>query len=102
MYARTTDVQIQRGKLAEFTNGVESILPALRKQRGFRALLVLRGADPASLNATIISVWDSLQDLKLSESNLFLYQALARILTTSEGFPHMREHQVLLSEFAAD
>jgi heme-degrading monooxygenase HmoA len=102
MYARTTEVRIQRGKLAEFTDGIESILPALRKQRGFRALLVLRGSDPASLAATIISIWDSLQDLKLSESNLFLYQALARLLATSESFPRMTEHEVLLSEFAAD
>jgi len=50
----------------------------------------------------VLSLWDSLDDLKASEKNLFLYQAIARVLSYCEGFPAIREHEVLVSEFAAD
>jgi hypothetical protein len=33
---------------------------------------------------------------------MFLYQALARLLSHCDGFPTIREHEVLASEFAAD
>ena len=102
MYARASEVKIQPGKLDEFRNAVESVIPALRTQPGFRAMVVLRSSDPAALEATIISMWDSLEDLKASERNLFLYQALARILGSCESFPRMTQHEVLVSEFAAD
>ena len=102
MHARVTEINVQAGKLDEFTASVQSTVTELRAQPGFRALLVLRSADPSEMKAITLSVWDSLEDLKASERNLFLYQALARILKTADGFPRMTEHQVLLSEFAVD
>ncbi len=102
MYARATELRILPGKLEEFKSAVNSTIPAIRKQQGFRALVVLRSPEAAGREATAISIWDSLEDLKASEQNLFLYQALSRILGFCEGFPRIREHEVLVSEFAAD
>ena len=102
MHARVTEVNIEAGKLDEFIDSMQATIPELRTQPGFRALLVLRSSEANALGVTLLSVWDSLEDLKGSETNLFLYQALARILKTAEGFPHMTEHEVLVSEFAVD
>ncbi len=102
MYARATEVRVQPGKLYEFTSAIQSTFPMLRQQAGFRALVVLGDPEQQSPEATIISVWDSKADLEASEKNLFLYQALSRLLAYCEGFPKIRAHRVLASEFAAD
>jgi heme-degrading monooxygenase HmoA len=102
MFARATELRILPGKLEEFTRNFDTIIPSIRRQTGFRALLVLRAAGQAAPEAMVVSVWDSLEDLKESENNLFLYQALARVMGCCEGFPKIREHEVLVSEFAAD
>ncbi len=102
MFARATELRVLRGKLEEFTAAVQSMLPSLREQPGFRALIVLRPAGKAVPEAVTLSLWDSLEDLKASEKNLFLYQALSRLMGSCEGFPKIHEHEVLVSEFAAD
>lgn len=102
MYARAAELRILPGKLEEFTRAFDSIIPEIRKQAGFRALVVLRSPEAANPEAITFSIWDSLADLKASEKNLFLYQALSRVLGFCEGFPRIREHEVLVSEFAAD
>jgi heme-degrading monooxygenase HmoA len=100
MYARVSRVHILPGKLEEFCSAVDSVIPRAREQQGFRALIVLRNADPAkTAEATVISVWDSLEHLKDSERNLYLYQAISRILGCCEGFPQISEQEVLVSEF---
>lgn len=102
MHARVTHARILPGKLKEFIRAVESMVPLIRKQVGFRALVVLRIKETGSPEATIVSVWDSFNDLKASEKNMFFYQALARTMAFCEGFPTVQEHKVLISEFAAD
>jgi len=102
MYARATDVRINPSKLYEFTTAVQSTFPLLRQQAGFRALVVLGDPEQQSPEATIISIWDSRADLEASEKNMFLYQALSRILGYCESFPKIRAYRVLASEFAAD
>ncbi len=102
MYARATEVHITPGKLYEFTSAIQSTFPMLRQQAGFRALVVLGDPEQQSPEATIISVWDSHADLEASEKNMFLYQALSRILGYCESFPKIKAHRVLASEFAAD
>ena len=102
MHARVTQARILPGKLKEFTGAVESMVPTARKQKGIRAVVVLKtkAQDPAEV--TIISLWDNFDDLKASEKNMYFYQALSRVLTFCEGFPAVREHEVLISEFAVD
>jgi quinol monooxygenase YgiN len=102
MYARASEFRVLPGKLYEFTSAIQSILPELRQQAGFRAMIVLGDPEQQSPEATVISVWDSHADLEASEKNMFLYQALSRILSYCEGFPKISAHRVLASEFAAD
>lgn len=101
MHARVTQFRILPGKQEDFRAAVDSLIPLLRKQVGFRALLVLRTSEGPVPEATVVSIWNSLEDLKGSEKNLFLYQALSRVLAFCEGFPIIREHQVMASEFKA-
>lgn len=101
MHARVTRLRILPGKIEQFTKAVDSMVPAARKQQGFRALLVLRTGDESHPEATTVSVWESLDDLRASESNMFYFEALARLFSCCEGYPIMHEEEVLLSEFAS-
>jgi heme-degrading monooxygenase HmoA len=105
MYARILQIHILPGKLDEFLTAVESIQPALRKQAGFRAMMILRAAEtPAKqgnereISAATFTIWETMEHLRASEKNLFLYQALARILEHCKGFPQIREEEVIFSE----
>jgi heme-degrading monooxygenase HmoA len=102
MHARVTQVKVLPAKFDRFQRALESLLPKLRQQEGFRALVVLRSGTKAKPEATIVSVWDSLAEMKASEKNMFLYQALARIMEHCQGFPKITEEPVLIAEFAAD
>ena len=102
MNARVSQYRIIPGKIEEFARAVDSVRPLIRKQEGFRALITLRTGDTAAPEAMIISVWDSLEELRASEKSMFLYQALSRLLGLCQGFPAIHEHEVLASEFAAD
>jgi heme-degrading monooxygenase HmoA len=102
MYARVTELKVLSGKSDEFTKAVKSLLPELRRQAGFRALVVLRPPKEQAPEVRIVSLWDSHADLKGSEKSLFLYQALSRLVPLCEGFPPIREMEVVVSEFAAD
>lgn len=100
MHARVTQFRILPDKLEDFRSASNSILPVIRKQAGFRALVVLRTGEAAAPEAIVVSVWDSLDALRASEKNLFLYQAISRVLGYCEGFPLIKEHEVIVSEFA--
>ena len=102
MHARISLYKIRTGKQEEFQQSIESLKPTMRQQKGFCGLVVLRGSEISEEETTVISIWDSLEDLRGSEKNLFFYQAMARTLTLCEGFPAViREHEVLATEFAA-
>lgn len=102
MHARVSEYQVLPDKTKAFVKAAESMLPKLRKQEGFRALLVMRGAKKDPGTAMIVSVWDTLADLRASEKSLFLYQALSRLMAYTKGLPELSECEVLLTEFAAD
>ncbi len=99
MHARVWQLRILPGKLEEFTSAVRSLIPPARQQGGFRGVVALRTGAGEPLEVLLIAVWDSLEELKASEKNLFLYQALARLLAFCEGLPSIREHEVLMSDF---
>jgi heme-degrading monooxygenase HmoA len=100
MYARVWKLGILPEKVEEFAAAINSGIPILRRQAGFRGLLVLRGGPEEKLEATVVSVWDSLVALRDSETSAF-QQALATVLTFCERRPFMREEEVLVSEFAS-
>jgi heme-degrading monooxygenase HmoA len=102
MHARVSEYQVLPNKMKAFVRAAESTLPELRKQEGFRTLLVLGGGKKDPSKAMIVSVWDSLADMRGSEKSLFLYRALSRVMSHSKGMPAIAEWEVYLTEFAAD
>ena len=105
MFARIMQVQILAGKLNEFLVALDSLHPSLRKQPGFRAMVVLRSAetpagkgDDGEISATTFTFWESMEHMRGSEKNMFLYQALARMKAYCKGFPQIREEEVIASE----
>jgi quinol monooxygenase YgiN len=103
MHARIVRFNVRSGKIEELAAAVDSLIPLMREQKGFKSLIVLRGAaldgnapEPAAI--TTITTWDSLDSLRASEENLYFYRAMARVLAFSDGFPAIQEHEVLVCE----
>ena len=99
MQARVTQFRILPGKLDEFAAAVESMVPLAHEQTGFRGFIVLRSDTAGKPETQVISLWSSLEDMRHSERNVYFYQAITRLLSCSEGFPVIREHEVLISDF---
>jgi heme-degrading monooxygenase HmoA len=100
MYARVWKLGILPGKVEEFAAVIKSAIPILRAQVGFRSLVVVHGGPEEKLEATIVSVWDSLVHLRNSETRAY-GEALAHLLTLCEHRPFMREEEVIVNEFAS-
>ena len=99
MHVRVTQLRIIPGKVAEFSQALDSLLPAVRKQVGYRGLVVLRAGVEDKPEATTISMWQTLADLRATETNMFYYEALRRLFDCCEGYPIMHEEEVLVSDF---
>ncbi|MBI3405886.1 MAG: antibiotic biosynthesis monooxygenase [Acidobacteria bacterium] len=99
MHARVTQYRLRPGKRDEFYKAIESMRPKMHQQEGFRGLIVLRNAEDSNEDETVISLWNTLDNLRATEKNMYLYQALARALTLCEGFPQIREQEVLITDF---
>ncbi len=99
MYARVTQYRVKPGKYEEFIDALSTAIPLMREQKGFQALLVLRveGTNPPDVR--VMTIWESQQALQHSENNLYFYQAISRALVLAEGFPVIREEEVVLSDF---
>ena len=100
MYARVWKAAILPGKVEEFTVAAKAGIPILRRQSGFCGLLVLRSGPGERLEATIVSMWATLEALQNSETSVF-QQALVDVLSLCERHPFMREEEVLVSELAS-
>jgi heme-degrading monooxygenase HmoA len=100
MYARVWKAFILPGKIEEFVAAVNSTRPYLRRQPGFCGLLVLRTGPGDGLEATVVSVWSSIDDLRNSETPTF-QEAVVNVLSFCEKRPVMREEEVMLSEFSS-
>jgi heme-degrading monooxygenase HmoA len=101
MYARVWRAGILPGKVEEFAAAINSARPLLRRQPGFCGLLVLRTGPGEALEATVVSTWASIDDLRNSETTAF-QQAVVNVLSHCERHPIMREEEVVVSEFASD
>ena len=100
MVARVTHYRIRPGKIDEFTATVQSLTSAMDKLKGFRVLLVLRGDEAASQEVTAISNWDSIEDMKDSDSDSFYYHVVSKLIGCCESFSPMHEQEVMVSKFA--
>lgn len=99
MVARITRYRIRPGKMEEFLATAEALTAALDKLEGFRVLVILRGEDPSRRDATAISVWDSVDHMKSSESDKYYYEAIKRLMGYCESFSPMHVHEVLKIKF---
>jgi heme-degrading monooxygenase HmoA len=100
MYARVWKLSILPGKVEQFVAACNAVIPILRQQPGFRVLVVLRGGSGERLEATVVSAWESLDQLRASETSAY-QQAVVSVLSCCELRPFMGEEEVLLSEFAS-
>ena len=100
MVARITHYRIRPGKLEEFTATAQSLTATIDEIKGFRVLLVLRGEDSSSQEAMAISIWDSTEDMKDSDSDSFYYHVVSKLIGCCESFSPMHEQEVLVSKFA--
>src|SRR5579864_4231330 len=99
MYARVTQFHIVPDKLDSFLAALQEAVPHAHQQRGFRALIVLRAEDPApTADVRVMSLWDSIEDLQAGEQNFYFYQALAKVMSSSKGFPLIEGQQVLFAD----
>jgi len=101
MYARVWKLGILPGKVEEFTATAKAGMEILRPQAGFRGLLVLRSGPGEGLEATLVSMWASIEALRNSETTPAYQQALVHFLSLCERHPSMREEEVMVSEFAS-
>src|SRR5579864_2411373 len=100
MYARVTQFHIVPDKLDSFLAAPGDAVPHAHQQHGFRALIVLRAEAPASTaDVRATPLWDSIEDLQAGEQNFYFYQALAKVMTSSKGFPLIEGQQVLFADF---
>ena len=99
MYARVTQYRVKPGKSDDFVAALSASIPLMHDQRGFVALLVMRNPGINSPDLRVLTVWDSEEELLASERNLYFYQAVSRALAFSEGFPSIREEEIVLIDF---
>ena len=100
MVARVTHYHVRPGKVEEFITTITALTSALDQVKGFRLLLVLRGEDPKSREVTSISIWDSPEDVRNSDSDARYYNAISRLIGCCESFDLMHGHEVLMAKFA--
>ena len=92
MFATVTRVQVQPGKAEEgHAFWQETLLPALRQQKGFRGVLVLH--DPQSEKGMSVSLWDSPEDSRLAHAAI-LQQLSDRLYTMIASGPDMEGYNV--------
>ena len=103
MYARVTQFHIVPDKLDSFLAAVQDAIPHAHQQHGFRALIVLRAETAASTaDVHVMSLWNSIEDLRAGEQNFYFYQALAKVMASSKGFPLIEAQEVLIADFPKD
>lgn len=102
MHARVTQFHIAPDQLTQFLSTVQAAIPHARQQNGFRGLLVLRGdGGPSSIDVRVMSLWNSIEDLRAGEQNFYFYQALAKVMSAAKGFPLIESQEVLLADLGS-
>ena len=93
MYARVTFSSIQAGKVDESLKILrDSILPALKKQKGFKGSLGLTNRD--ARKSITISLWDTQADMTAAETSGFYRDQLAKVAPLLTGAPTMEHYEV--------
>ena len=79
MYARVTTIHVKEDKVEEAVQLYkESVLPAAKKQKGFRGVLLL--TDAATGRGMSITLWDTEKEASVNEQNLYYQNQLVKVL----------------------
>lgn len=93
MYARVTFATAQPGKIDETVKVMrDSVLPALKKQKGFKNLFFLMNRSMAK--GIVIGLWDTEADMKAGESSGFYREQVAKVAPLLAGAPTMEHYEV--------
>ncbi|HKF50881.1 MAG TPA: hypothetical protein VKB26_01095 [Candidatus Acidoferrales bacterium] len=104
MHARVTQFHIVPEHLSQFMSNLHAAATHAHQQQGFHGLLVLRAGEQStsSIDVRVISLWNSLADLQAGEQNFYFYQALAKVMAASKGFPLIESHEVLFADLGSE
>ena len=97
MFARDVSFRLKSNMLSDYTRTFENeILPLLRKQKGFKDEITL--SNPGSLDAIVISLWESKADAEAYNSNVYreVLKTLARII---DGAPKVQTFEAVTSTY---
>ena len=84
MYARASTLPLQPGKTEEaFRIFSDSVIPAAKKQQGFKGALWLKEANTDK--ATEITLWETEANLKASETNGYYQEQIAKFAPVLAG-----------------
>ena len=95
MYARVTFATAQSGKTEEIAKVIrDSVLPALKKQKGFNGLLHM--GDRKTGKGMNIALWDSEADMTAGETSGFYREQVAKVVPLLAGATTMEHYEVTL------
>ena len=93
MYARVTFATAQSGKIDETIKVMrDSILPAAKKQKGFKKLLFLVNRNTGKGMAIVM--WNTEADMTAGESSAFYREQVAKVAPVLAGPTTMEHYEV--------
>jgi heme-degrading monooxygenase HmoA len=95
MYARVWKISLLPENVQPFASACHSVGVLNSSKEGYRGLLVLRGGPLDNPDATVVSLWDSLEALRASESEAF-QEAVAQALACCQPGALLREEEILV------
>jgi heme-degrading monooxygenase HmoA len=95
MYARVTFATAQPGKVDEVTKVMrDSILPALKKQKGFKGLTFLMNRN--TNKGIVIGLWNTEADMTAGESSGLYKDQVAKVAPLLAGPTTMEHYEVIV------
>jgi heme-degrading monooxygenase HmoA len=93
MYARVTFATAEPGKISETIKVMrDSILPAAKKQKGFKGLFFLTNRDTGK--GMVIVMWNTEADMTAGESSTYYKDQVAKVAPLLSGAPTLEHYEV--------
>jgi heme-degrading monooxygenase HmoA len=97
MYARATFVNIQTGKNEEVRKILrESVIPAAKEQKGFRAIYLLQSEDDPTMGLAL-SMWDSKAEADAGEQSGYYQEQVQKFAPLFAAPPERKGYEVTVS-----
>jgi heme-degrading monooxygenase HmoA len=95
MFARAVNIQFQSGKVDEASHIVQdSIVPILKKQKGFQSQLLLTQRDTGK--AISINLWETEEDLTAFEAGPLYRELMSKLGGVLAGPPAGERYEVVV------